>query len=144
MSNPITSFVGEYRWLSNFWPTPVEMDGETYPSVEHAYQAAKSEDPEYRRLVREQKSPGAAKRAGRRGRRLRADWDSAKLSVMHELVSKKFEDQVLRGKLLATGDAELVEGNDWGDRFWGVCRGKGNNHLGRILMSVREAAKNAR
>ena len=43
--------------------------------------------------------------------------------------------------LLSTEDSSLVEGNDWNDKFWGVCQGKGLNHLGRILMKVRKEVK---
>jgi predicted NAD-dependent protein-ADP-ribosyltransferase YbiA (DUF1768 family) len=56
---------------------------------------------------------------------------------MEELVRRKFADPELAEKLLATGDEELVEGNTWNDRFWGVCRGEGRNELGKILMRVR-------
>ena len=56
---------------------------------------------------------------------------------MLSIVRAKFENAYLRRRLIATGDAELMEGNDWGDRFWGVCRGKGENRLGKILMKVR-------
>ena len=70
---------------------------------------------------------------------LRPAWDDIKLNVMRDLVWRKFsEDPELRAKLLATGDAELVEGNAWGDTFWGVDQsGKGENHLGKILMETR-------
>ena len=47
----------------------------------------------------------------------------------------------LKEKLLATGDAYLEETNHWHDTFWGVCKGKGQNHLGKILMEVREELK---
>jgi hypothetical protein len=58
---------------------------------------------------------------------------------MESLVKEKFtRDTELGAKLVATGDEELVEGNYWGDTFWGVCRGVGQNHLGKILMKVRE------
>jgi len=55
-----------------------------------------------------------------------------------KLVRKKFEIPVLREALLDTGNAKLVEGNYWGDVEWGVCRGKGKNKLGKILMKVRK------
>ena len=69
---------------------------------------------------------------------MRSDWDHVKIAIMKEAVRLKFEYPTLRGMLLDTGDAELVEGNTWGDRFWGVCDGEGDNHLGKILMHTRE------
>ena len=56
---------------------------------------------------------------------------------MLELLHLKFRHPVLKDQLLATGDVELIEGNDWGDEFWGVCCGKGSNNLGKLLMLVR-------
>lgn len=139
---PISSFTGEYRWLSNFWSASVVYDGAIYPTVEHAYQAAKTFDQLQRESIRRATSPGIAKRAGRRVD-IRDDWEAAKLGIMQELVRQKFMVPDLRTKLLNTGDAPLIEGNYWGDTFWGVCRGKGHNHLGRILMSVRAALRDS-
>ena len=57
---------------------------------------------------------------------------------MLDVVRAKFDQHPdLAQKLLATGDEELVEGNDWGDIYWGVYKGRGNNMLGKILMRVR-------
>jgi len=135
----IVEFQGEYRWLSNFWPSPVEYCGVVYPTVEHAYQAAKTLLPGERRRVREAETPGKAKRLGAT-LTVRSDWEDIKLSVMLNLVRQKFSDPELGRKLLGTGDALLVEGNRWGDRFWGVDlrTGLGENHLGKILMRVRD------
>lgn len=131
----IESFQGPYRFLSNFWPARVSLDGESYPSVEHAYQAAKTLDLEARASIRLAASPGFAKRMGRL-LTIRPDWDDVRLGVMYQLVQQKFDGPLGR-LLLETGDRELVEGNTWGDRFWGVCLGEGSNHMGKILMSVR-------
>lgn len=137
----IDSFSGEHEFLSNFMHSEIEYEGGTYPTVEHAFQAAKTLDKEERKGVREKKTPGQAKRAGRKVK-LRPHWDNMKCMVMHNLLVKKFENEYLREKLLATGDAELIEGNTWGDKFWGVCKGEGENNLGRILMKVREKLRN--
>ena len=59
------------------------------------------------------------------------------LDVMRDLVVQKFSDPLLQSLLETTGDEELIEGNHWGDVFWGVCKGVGENHLGKILMKVR-------
>lgn len=133
----IDSFKDSYRFLSNFYPCLVELDGEVYRSIEHAYVAAKSLDPVVRELIRMIDTPGQVKRLGRE-LVLRPDWDDVKLPIMTDLVTQKFTDVGLRKLLVETSPAELVEGNTWGDTFWGVCDGVGRNHLGRILMSVRE------
>lgn len=136
MPAQITSFKGAHRWLSNFWPAAVRLDGIRYTSVEHAYQAAKNTDQLYRLNIWHAPTPAAAKKLGKTAT-LRDDWDAVKLSVMHDLLTQKFAYLDLRLLLLATGDAELIEGNNWGDTFWGVCKGVGQNHLGKLLMRVR-------
>lgn len=134
---PIESFSGEYRFLSNFWRAPTEYDGEVYPTSEHAYQAAKTLNHQERQAVKEMPTPGTAKVYGTQVT-LRSDWETIKLDVMEQVLLSKFSrSQGLRAKLLATGDAELIEGNKWGDTFWGVCKGVGQNQLGKILMKVR-------
>jgi len=132
----VVSFSGKFRFLSNFHPSPVTFEGLDYPSVEHAYQAAKTTDQSARDEIRLSATAGAAKKLGRRVV-MRPDWESIKLGVMEELVRQKFADPDLKEALLATGCDELIEGNYWGDTFWGVCKGVGHNHLGQILMKVR-------
>lgn len=145
----ISSFSGDYRWLSNFWPAPVTLDTVVYPTVEHAYQAAKFPNDlmsgvnrrngtpmTMRELIHSVPTPGGAKKYGR-WKGIRADWNEVKIRVMHDLVKQKFTHRDLADKLRATGHAELIEGNYWNDRFWGVCGGIGHNHLGQILMLVR-------
>jgi ribA/ribD-fused uncharacterized protein len=134
----IEGFQGEYRFLSNFWPAEVRFDGVWYPTTEHAYQAAKSLDPEYRKQIEYTDSPGKVKRLSRKIS-LRPDWDEIKLSVMQDLSWQKYtRHSELRAGLLSTGDAYIEETNSWGDRFWGVSGGTGQNNLGKILMSIRE------
>lgn len=146
----IASFTGDYRFLSNFYEAPVWFVGKQYRTVEHAYQAAKTSDPKQREAVRRAETPGQAKRMGRQVV-MRPDWDDVKVNVMHQLLRQKFGVEglnpsitdKLKNELLATGDAELIEGNHWGDTFWGVCRGEGENHLGKLLMKVRDELRNA-
>lgn len=142
MNPPITSFSGKYRWLSNFWPCPVEFQGVMYPTVEHAYQAAKTLDPKQRLDIQRIPRPGDAKRHGR-SVTLREDWEQVKVGIMKYLLREKFNNPAgrnsdMKALLISTGDAMLIEGNHWGDIFWGVCRGKGENVLGRLLMEIRE------
>lgn len=133
----IGQFSGEYRFLSNFWQVDIPYGGAIYPSVEHAYQAAKTVNRIDRMRIRQASTSGETKRLGRQVT-LRNNWDAIKFTIMHGLVKQKFSDPgELQDMLLATGDRKLIEGNWWGDTIWGVCKGIGENHLGYILMSVR-------
>lgn len=137
----ILSFRDEYFFLSNFYPVEIKLDGIVYPNAETAFQAQKTLDVEERRKFSMLKNPVQAKRLGRKVK-LRDDWEEVKLDIMTEVVSQKFlQHPHLIEMLLQTGDEELVEGNKWGDRFWGVCKGKGENHLGKILMKIRDVYK---
>ena len=69
---------------------------------------------------------------------LRADWEDKKDKIMYDILEAKFSNKRLAQKLLATGNAKLVEGNTWGDTYWGACRGQGKNKLGKLLMKVRK------
>jgi ribA/ribD-fused uncharacterized protein len=132
----IDSFSGQYAFLSNFYPCEVEFEGDIYPSAEHAYQAAKTTDPDVRRMIRELSSPGKAKRTGK-DIRIRPDWKNWRTYYMHQILVAKFNIPELREKLLSTGNSVLIEGNNWNDTYWGICNGRGENHLGRILMEIR-------
>lgn len=133
----IDKFQGSTRWLSSFQLCDVSYDEHSCKTVEHAYQAAKTKDPIEQEWVRNAKTPAVARKRGQRVT-LRGDWEDAKVGVMTELVYQKFsKDEHLKKLLLSTGSQHLIEGNDWGDKFWGVCDGEGLNHLGRILMDVR-------
>jgi len=137
MDIPISEFVGGFRFLSNFYPVSIVLEGNVYLSVEHAFQAAKTADPLEQQKIREMPTPGKAKRAGRQVT-LRPNWERIKLRIMEALVRQKFGHPELGKKLLATGNKELVEGNNHGDIFWGKYNGEGENWLGRILMKVRQ------
>lgn len=136
----ILKFDGPYRFLSNFYPVLVTYEGTTYPTSEHAFQAAKVINEEDRRRVIEAGSAGEAKRLGRVCA-LRDDWEQVKVQVMYKIVKAKFSGP-LKGALLATDGMVLVEGNTWHDNTWGVCGcercgGVGANLLGNILVQVR-------
>lgn len=123
--------------LSNFYVHPLKIDGETWRSVEHFFQASKTASVDDFRAIRDCATPGAAKKLGRKCA-LRRDWEAVKLNVMRRALEHKFvRGDVLGDWLLATGDALLVEGNTWGDKFWGVCDGQGQNWLGHLLMARR-------
>jgi len=141
----IDSFTGIHAYLSNFFPCQVpSFDGLTYPSAEHAFQAAKCSNPEERQAIRLAPTAGQAKKMGRRVE-LRWDWDQTKLQVMTDVLICKFDaNPRLADQLIATGDVKLVEGNTWNDTFWGVSRGVGQNHLGYSLMRIREILQRER
>ena len=144
----IDSFRGEHRFLSNFYPAVVEFEGMTYTTSEHAYQAAKSTNVLTRIRIGLLPTPGDAKSEGR-SLLLRPDWDRVKVEVMTAILRSKFAAGTdLAARLLATGSAELVEGNHWHDKIWGRCTcqqcgGEGENLLGRTLMRIRGELREA-
>lgn len=140
----IDSFRGEYNFLSNFFHSPIIQEDLEFSTVEHAFQAAKCLDRENKLLILNCKSPTIAKRAGRKVP-LRPDWESVKFDIMHDILALKFAPGSHLGKLLlATGDAELIEGNMWHDNVWGSCMcakhksTPGQNILGKLISQVRE------
>lgn len=143
----VKEFKGKHGFLSNFYPSPIIYEGIEYPTVEHAYQAAKTNDIETRMKIAKKETPGKAKRAGgKRGIITNFDfdkWETKKNSVMEELVRLKFQDPKLREKLLETGEEPLQEGNNWGDTYWGVNikTGRGKNILGKTIEKIRDEIK---
>jgi hypothetical protein len=151
MPKVIDEFRGDHRFLSNFSDATVvlSLGGEEYRSVEHAYQASKFFDEEIRERFRNPRLTAfGAKRLARKLKKQglqRPDWEVVSLLTMEHLVRQKFLKHAdLRAMLLATGDAEIVEGNYWHDNFFGACTCLGCadkpklNHLGKILMRTRE------
>lgn len=136
----ISSFNNEFAFLSNFFPVVIFYEDIEYPSVEHAYQASKSMFESVRHSIAKASTPGQAKRIGSLIR-LGSEWEQRKLFVMENLLFLKFQKPVFRDNLLMTGSAILVEGNNWGDRYWGaeLINGKwvGENNLGKLLMNIR-------
>lgn len=133
----VFEFSSQYRFLSNFWFSPFVYDGIVFKTVEHAYQAAKCVDDADIKKILDAETPGMAKRIGQTVQ-MRPYWDNIKLEFMLEFVRAKFQQNPDLMQKLKQTSGELVEGNYWGDVFWGVCKGKGQNHLGKILMQVRE------
>lgn len=133
--NIIDYFWDEHRFLSNFDKVPIAYEGITYPTSENAFQAAKSLDPDIRKEF-VNLTPGQAKKKGRHID-LRPDWETVKLQVMENILRIKFATPKYKQLLLNTGNAVLIEGNTWNDTYWGVCNGVGENHLGQLLMKIR-------
>lgn len=144
----INKFEGKYEFLSNFYHSEIIYDGILYPTVEHAFQAAKifpftKENEAIRKRISKLTTPGKAKYTGR-SVHLREDWEDVKDDVMYTCVKEKFKIPELREKLLQTGDEMLVEGTTWHDNYWGDCSCpkcvhiQGRNQLGKTLMRVRQ------
>lgn len=134
-------FRGEYHFLSNFYPCKIIAWGIEFPTSEHVYVAAKTLDVSLRKKIAEISTPGQAKRFGRTFE-IRSDWEKIKVSMMENILRRKFEQPDLRARLLKIEGA-IIEHNQWHDNFWGVCQcGKGcsfgENVLGRLLMVLRE------
>lgn len=136
----ILEFKGDYRYLSNMYKVLFRIDNVLYLSVEHWYQANKTTNRDIYESIRKCSTPREAKAIGNQIE-LRPDWDDIKLDIMYKGVLAKFsQNEDLKSKLLSTRGL-LVEGNYWGDQYWGVCNGVGENHLGKILMQVREVLR---
>lgn len=141
----INQFKNEYEMFSNFYPVTVYFEGRAYPSVEHAFVAAKSYDPFFRaklsRLSRHK--AWKAKEMGQEVK-LRSNWNIIRVPIMRDLQIQKYNYKKFREKLLSTGEEEIVEGNYWHDNYWGDCYCKkcknipGENMLGKLIMEARE------
>jgi hypothetical protein len=138
----IVLFQGDHRFLSNFWPCSIVWEGLIYPSLEHAYAASKTDDPAIKEMIRSCQTPGEAKEyLSKHQLKPAMSWtDQKKLWVMEALLTLKFggREPFLTRALLETGTAGLIEGNTWNDTFWGVCNQTGENHLGKLLMKIRQ------
>ena len=136
----IKRFTGLYAFLSNFYSCNVVVDGILYPSVEHAYQAHKSDDIEWQRICQDRTIRASDIRRMSQSVKPVPDWNIIKLDVMRKCLRAKFSKEPLKTMLLDTGLRELQEGNWWGDKYWGVDldTGVGQNHLGKLLMEVRD------
>lgn len=135
--NTIDDFRGDNFFLSNFSPHGFNFMGVWYATNEHFYQAAKATSISDFWAVVEAGTPGRSKRIGR-SIPVRPDWDVIKLEVMSLGLSLKFSPgRDITQQLIDTNDAILVEGNTWGDTYWGICEGRGTNFLGRLLMQLR-------
>ena len=136
----VLGFTHDHFFLSNFFPCKIEFEGAVYPTTENAFQAAKF--PAGMRASFQGCTAREAKKLGRSSMppETLKEWDAGrKVWVMLEVNMHKYlTHKDLRDRLLGTGNARLVEINNWGDIYWGICNGKGLNMLGRILMEIRK------
>lgn len=132
----IKGFFGDYRFLSNFQDAEIIFEGVLYPSSENAYQAARCADLSQRKLFVECSASKAKQLA--KTVVTRENWNLIKYDIMSAIVfDKYYRNYDLRVKLLETKQKYLEETNHWGDVYWGVCKGRGENKLGKIEMGVR-------
>ena len=144
LDGAVTAFRGSHFTLSNFYPHPITIDRHTYPTVEHYYQAAKAVDPADHDRIRDAATPAEAKQLGREVRCV-PGWSESRIPVMRRGLDAKYTlDSVPGVFLLGTGHVPLVEGNDWDDRFWGVCESEGANLLGILLTERRGVLRHLR
>ena len=128
-------FRNEYWFLSNMFECPIVYRGLKFRNVEAAFHAQKSEKDASRFCNLD---GFTAKKLGR-AIPLRADWSAVRIQLMTEIIYAKFtQNTALQKLLLNTGNTPIIEENSWNDTFWGTCNGRGQNHLGKILMNIRE------
>ena len=135
----IKEFQNEYRWLSNFAPVKINLCGIEFPSVEHAYMSAKSDDLEWKKFCANPNNKAGDVKRKSKNISLKDNWNDIKLEIMQKCIEQKFSQEPYRTKLLETGTQFIQEGNRWNDKFWGVClkTNKGENHLGKLIMNFR-------
>lgn len=158
-SGVIPEFRGEYYFLSNYATTPFVWRNVKFTSGEQAFAYAKTffarpdvsnlvegavtEQSFFQAEILNASTPGQAKKLGRQVQINVPEWDKRKVQYMSEIISAKFmTGENLIGPLCNTGKKMLVEGNTWGDKFWGRCKDadgtwRGLNTLGVILMEER-------
>lgn len=140
-------FVHEIDWMHNNYPVDIEVGGLVYPTVEHAYQAAKFDDLNIKQKIADLPASKVkrAKDIGRKTKGIKPEWENIKFHVMKNvmkmLIRQKFFSRDDLGTLLInTGNAEIVFKSN-SDIFWGrtgtdeYC---GDNNLGEILEEIRE------
>lgn len=136
----IAGFKGDYRWLSNFERCNIYYKGIIYKSSEAAYQAQKTLNIQAREIFA--KLDARESKALAKSLKVRGDWEDVKLQIMEEICRVKFNLPKFKSRLVDTGNMQIVESNHWGDVFWGQCDGQGENHLGKIIMKIREEIVN--
>lgn len=146
----IKGFFNEFKFLSNFWMCSIEFHGRTWSSVEHIYQALKFNSRDLQEEIRALPKPKDAKhKASSLAHKVRRDWHKVNLQIMYDAVLAKFsQNEKLKRQLIDTAPAYLEETNYWCDNFFGNCQcsrcrdTRGENHLGKILMQVRDVISN--
>lgn len=133
------------NWFSNMsiCSEPLRFREKQWPTVEHAYQAAKFTDPFKIEAIHREKGGPGAKKIALSWTVETPKWEIVRLEIMWELLLQKWSQPAHAQQLLQT-EGLLVEWNNWNDRFWGIAittEGKvlgGTNYLGIFLTAIRE------
>lgn len=131
---------GEFGFLSNFYKCKIYDDGLIWNSSEQLYQASKTLEHDFRLLINKTDNLYDVVRIGRsHDFPIRSDWEDVKVSLMYEILVKKFtQNPDLADRLRKTGDHVIVEKSPK-DYFWGIgADGTGKNILGKLLMLIRK------
>lgn len=144
--DPILSFDGQFNFLSNMHLVGVhDTDNDIlWKSSEHYYQAQRVTNRYSFAKVYSASNAFVSKKIARKLQDIsKEQWDKEKVNAMRNALWFKFSSDLhgMKSLLLSTGDRELVEGNTWGDTFWGVCDGEGLNVLGNLLMELRDCLR---
>ena len=133
---------GNYGKFSNFAPYPIVLDGLTWPTSEHYFQAQKIDDEAYQKKILKEPSPMKAAKFAREINVIKSNWDEIRDNIMYKAVLAKFtQHPELKELLLSTNDSILIE-HTQNDSYWGDGGdGSGENMLGKILMRVRDEIK---
>lgn len=126
-------FKDQYYFLSNFYYMPITTELGSFECVESAYQAYKCPE---RAAEFYEITPKMAQYLGQEVE-LRKDWLDVRVPIMRKLLKIKFSDEFLFKKLKAITEPIVFE-NYWGETFWGICKGEGENMLGKLLMEIRD------
>lgn len=137
-NKPITDFNGEFGFLNMSYRHPVEYDAVAYPSLLHAFIASKFGPPEARAEIREFVGSPYQLRVFAKKFEPRVMWKWKRLTIMHKLLQRFYQDPLMAQKMLATGERPIVFVNNAKDSYWGQYKGEGTNHYGRLQTRVRD------
>ena len=132
----------KYYEFTNFFPSPIELDGREWPTTEHYFQAQKFVGTSLVEVIRQKKWTRDVFEFTHKTDltcQRRKDWDKVKIHIMKKALMAKFtQHDNLRQLLMDTEGRKLVERSPY-DTFWGDGGDdSGKNQLGKLLMEVRE------
>lgn len=141
MAKEIKGFTGEYEFLSNAYPCTVEYKGLKYTNAEAAFQASRCFDENAKKKFTKL-SASKAREKGRKVTSIDPAFVVYEVDIMYDVLSHKFkQNEDLKNKLLATGDAKLINESVFRDTLYGVHDGVGDNMLGNLLEELRDDLK---
>lgn len=140
MSKHKKSFSGNLDFLSNMYMCDIALpSGRVYTCAESYYLSFKTTNLEIRKKIHDERMNGYEVKALFKNKPflIRPNWNDIRLQIMINVLIRKFENKTLRFKLQNIDDSLLVEHNTWGDTYYGICNGKGENYLGRALKYIK-------